>query len=116
MVPDTLSGPGSHASFLSQGREFPCLSPSQDEIVVRAFTSGHCRLFLLFCGELSPISLLISLPRGGAGLMRGIPSPQKTQNMELAVENSSSIEGAEVEGPCTMNSGMLRMQLSRGWA
>lgn len=62
-------------------------------------------------------SLLISLSRGDAGLMRGIRSPQNTQKIEQAVENKSSIEGAEVEGafaPRTQE--CQECKLSIGWA
>lgn len=54
-----------------------------------------------FCPTVNSIliSLLISLPRGDAGLVGGIRPPQNTQKIEQAVENKSSIEGAEVEGP-----------------
>ena len=59
------------------------------------FTCGHCQQLLLSCSELSHISSLISLPQGGVGLKRGIHSV--LQKIEQAVENKSSIEGAEVE-------------------
>lgn len=44
------------------------------------------------------IALLISLPRGDAGLMRRIGSPQHTQKIEQTGQSKSSIEGAEMEG------------------
>lgn len=42
--------------------------------------------------------LVISLPKGGTGLMRDTLSPHNTPKIEQAVENKSSIEEAEVEG------------------
>lgn len=59
-------------------------------VIIGSFCSSTVRWVL--------ISLLLSLRRGGAGLMRGIWSPQNTQKIEQALGNKSSIEGAEVEG------------------
>lgn len=57
------------------------------------------------------ISLLISLPRGDAGLMRGIRSPQNIQKIEQAVEISHLLKELRWKGPCSTDSGMSRMQI-----
>lgn len=84
----------SHAphSFPREGG-LSCPSPTDEQIVVR----GSLPVVIVgnFCSSMVNsvlITLLLSLP------MRGIWFSQNTQKIEPAVENKSSIEGAEVEG------------------
>lgn len=59
LASDTHSGSRSHASLLSQRKNFLAHHQlSQDKMVKRFFTSGDCRQLLLSYSELSPISLL----------------------------------------------------------
>lgn len=91
---------GGGVSRVRDARELPvqtgrCLSPSlsHEEVVEGPFAP------VVTAGGVGPVSLLVSLPRGGAEHRHSVPS-ENAENPQ-AVGNKSSIEGAEVEGPRT---------------
>lgn len=53
---------------------------------------------------------------GELGAYKKYSDPSEYVKNGQAMENKPSIEGSEVEGACTMDSGMSRIQLSIGWA